>query len=555
MQTLARQSAPSLGKRLFRAYLASVLPARAWRELNAGIPILAGNPIFSGAQTGRLFADWVTSLLHPDEELKGNIRLLRARGRDLYRNDALAKRFGELLQINVIGPNGPTLAAQVRDSKGQKAAGVNAQIEEAWYRWAGGPVTVDEQLDLVGLQQLLVLTVAVDGEAFLRIRRRTDGFGFALEPVDADQVDDTMNRLPTADQNEIRLGIEIDPTGKRVAYHIADRPLTLGIGPRKIERVPAADIIHLYLPFRVNQTRGVTWYSAAIWPIKQHGGHTESELVASRISSAKMGFYFTKPDEGGFGADPSGNDDGTGDDKGGFQQQVEPGMLSILPPGYQFQPFDPQHPTTAFEAFTRAIVRRIASALGMSYESISNDRTGSSYSSERSALIVEHDGMRRIQGWWNFKFFNRLYPEWMNGALLTGELKLPSRDASRYLACSWTPRGWNSVDEFSDVKAAAVAIHNGLASRKTYLAQRGLGVEEVFEDLAEEQRLAKEKGIQLATNVSLSALNETTAAPAAGTEGDGETTGAPSKPRAAVLDALNGNGHRGRGLVHLEANE
>lgn len=505
---------------------------RAWRELSPQATV-ASAPIYSGAQTGRLFADWITSLLHPDDELKGSIRTLRARAREMDRNNGLAHRFLSLLEINVIGPSGLTLAAQVRDAKGQLNKTVNSQLEAAWYEWSSGPVSLDETLDLVGLQQLLVRTVAMDGEAFVRFRRsKSHPFGLALEPIDADQVDDNLNRQRSSTQNEIRLGVEIDTGGRRVAYHASDRPLSM-TGTRKLERIPAEDVVHLYMPRRVNQTRGVTWFSPSMWAMRQESGYTEAELVAARIASAKMGFFSQKGDDA-FTADAEEQDT----DDGGFKTEVEPGIFSVLPRGYEFTGFDPQHPTTAYEAFTKTIIRRIASAFGVSYEALSNDRASSSYSSARTGLMLERDVMRRLQSWWSFVLLRRLYAEWLNMALLTGALQLPSRDATKFLAVKWMPRGWDWVDPLNDVQAAALAIQHGLASRKQYLAERGLDVEEVFEELAEESRMAEEKGISLSTSASLAASSGKPEPD----DTDNETS-AGEKPRAALLEALtNGNG-------------
>ncbi len=61
---------------------------------------------YSGAQANRLTQDWWTAILSADQETKGNIRTLRARGRELGRNNPVAKQYLNLLAANVVGDAG-----------------------------------------------------------------------------------------------------------------------------------------------------------------------------------------------------------------------------------------------------------------------------------------------------------------------------------------------------------------------------------------------------------------------------------------------------------------
>jgi len=65
-------------------------------------------------------------------------------------------------------------------------------------------------------------------------------------------------------------------------------PSDLG-GSLDAERIEAQYIIHLYDPHRVNQTRGITWFSAVMFELRMLGGYIEAELVAARTGAAKNG--------------------------------------------------------------------------------------------------------------------------------------------------------------------------------------------------------------------------------------------------------------------------
>ncbi len=106
----------------------------------------------------------------PDDEIRGDMMLMRARARDLVRNDALVKQFLNLLTANVTGPRGPRMQARVRDAKGELLRDVNAAIEEAWLRWSENAVTVDRRLTLTEFAHLQLCTTTTDGEALSHLR-------------------------------------------------------------------------------------------------------------------------------------------------------------------------------------------------------------------------------------------------------------------------------------------------------------------------------------------------------------------------------------------------
>ena len=102
------------------------------------------NSVFSGAQTTRLTLDWIATILSANQELRGNLRLLRSRGRELSRNNPVAKNFLNLLAANVVGPHGICYQPQVRNNNGKLATDLNEKIEGAWIDWSKkGNCTVD----------------------------------------------------------------------------------------------------------------------------------------------------------------------------------------------------------------------------------------------------------------------------------------------------------------------------------------------------------------------------------------------------------------------------
>lgn len=451
---------------------------------------------YEGALHSRLTEDWIfASIRSANQEIRGDHRRLTARAREMARNDPHAKRFLGLLAQNVVGPHGIRLQARVRRPDGSFDEAINDQIETAWKEWGQpGTCTVDGRASWIEVQQRHVKAVARDGEALLRmIPMNGNPFGFTLQELDPDQLDTEFNRTAGNGQPEIRMGVELNQWGRPLAYHLlTDHPSEHG-RDRKRVRVPAEDIIHSFVADRAGQIRAVTWFAAVLMPSRMLHGYREAELVAARTAAAKMGFI--KPDlemypdpNTASGARPA------------MQMDAEPGAIQEI--HGDFVPWDPTHPTSAYDSFEKAILRSIASGLEVSYSSLTGDLSDVNFSSIRAGLLVERDVWRTLQVWLSGHVHRRVYLEWLKWALTTGALSLPQRNIARWRDHEWQPRGWAWVDPEKEVRASLLAIGGGLDSRQRIVAEQGRDFAEVLDDLAREQKLAEAAGVELATETA-----------------------------------------------------
>ena len=490
------------------------------RRVSAAWKALTGKrSAFEGAQVNRLTMDWIGSPANVNDLLKSENATLRARAQELARNNAYVRQYLTLLSVNVIGPEGITLQAQIRDNSGNLSRRINDSIEAAWADWSTD-VAVDSRLSMSELSKLALTATATDGEAFLvMIRNPRFRYGFRLRLVEASRVDEGLSRDAGRGGNEIRQGIEVDVVGRPVAYHFkTDAPGEAG----KHTRVPAEQVIHVFRPKFPGQSRGFSWLAPVMLPLRMLAGYEEAELVAARTAAAKMAWLtWTDPE-----AAPE-------EDSGAVDLEASPGSVSQLPYGLEFQEWSPEHPTSAFPEFVKAQLRRVAAGLGVSYNALANDLEGVNYSSIRSGLLIERDSWRDLQRFWIATVLDRVYRAWLDAARLSPDLALDSREPSKFYAVRWIPRGWAWVDPLKDGQAAVLAINNGLSSRTEQLAERGLDFEEVLENLEQEQELAKQY------RVTISGSTGTAAAPApsatsAGT--DGSDAGDPAGDTGAGND-------------------
>lgn len=499
-------------------------------------PRHVGANAYAGARATRLLEDWVLATIQSaDQEVRGDLRKLRERARDLARNTWFGRRFQNLLADNVIGPYGILFQANVRREDGTRWNEVNDQIEEQWREWGMAETcTVDGRLCWPDLQRLMIQTWAQDGESIVRmVPAFRNRFGFALQLIDADQLDIEYNEEPGVGprgerRNEIRMGVEIDGWGRPVAYHVwSGHPSEYSSRGLQRIRIPASQIIHGYTLDRVGQTRGVPRFVGAMVKAKMLDGYEEAELVASRVAAAKGGWFYQDAESVG---EPVFEDDEEGETP--IRMEAEPGVFDKLPPGWKFKEWDPQHPNNAFGGFQKNMLRAIASGLGISYHVMANDLEDVNYSSIRAGTLAERDAWRTIQLWDLRHFHDRVYLEWLRWALTTGALDLPSMNRDRWKARKWQPRGWPWVDPEKDLRAAALAIRMGLDSRTRLAAEQGRDFADVVRELAEEERLAEEEGVTLSTDTSRSD----------GSRDDDQAVAARPEVAAAMHGGRNGRG-------------
>jgi lambda family phage portal protein len=452
--------------------------------------------VFEGASGNRLTLDWIAPILSPDQEFRGNARLLRGRGRELVRNNPIAKHFLNLLATNVIGATGIRYRARVRNNDGKLNRLFNRKIEASFKEWSKkGNCTVDGKHSLRAFDDLVLRTVAMDGEGFVQmVSGFNNKWGFALKLIDADQVDHNFSRAPERGSNEIRLGVEVNADGKPVAYYInPGHPSDYG-GSLLRTRVPAEQIIHVMDPYRVNQTRGITWFHPVMVTLKMLHGYHEAELVAARVGAAKAGFFEYTDAATALAEYDSPNPDTP------LRMEANAGVYEKLPPGLKFVANNSDHPAQAFENFIKANVRLVASGVGASYNSLANDLQGVNYSSLRSGLLIERDHWCVTQQWYIEDSKQPVFDAWLPMALLSGALVLDSRDPARFSEGAWLPRGWRWVDPLKDSQGAIIDIASCLDSPQRIVAERGDDIEEILEEREEFEKMCKEHSITVNLN-------------------------------------------------------
>lgn len=477
--------------------------------------LIAGRPaaparmqqrLYHSAKNSRLTQGWGTASTSADAEISLSLGPLRNRSRALVRDASYAKRARDVVVNNVVG-HGIGLQAQVMTSRDKLAERINADIEGAWREWGRAErCHTGGVLSLVDIMRICMAQVFEAGEVFIRKHPRAFGDSavpLGLEIIEAERIADDYTVPQVGGANVVRMGVEVDPFGRPVAYWVRD--LHVGDIQRRndgktssLTRVPAAEIIHLHLVDRWPQTRGVPWMHAAMRRLNDMDGYSEAEIVAARSSANVVGFIKS----------PELPTADTGAEATPPELAFEPGMIEHLAPGEDFVGFNPSRPNPNMDPFMRMMLREVASGIGVSYESISRDYSQSNYSSSRLSLLDDRDTWRVLQQWFIRTFCEPLFREWLMVAVFARAVSAVNvaeyaTNAAKFEAATWKPRGWLWVDPTKEVNAYKEAIKAGMTTLTTVIAQTGGGqdIEDVIRERKRELQMLEEAGIDVDTTV------------------------------------------------------
>jgi lambda family phage portal protein len=447
-----------------------------------------------GAVTDRL-NDWAMAWNRSGDQDLNDLRKLKDRARYLLKNTPFGARYSQILVESVVGPNGIRLQAKNTTNEGKLFTRVNQSIEQWWATWCRPEnCTVEKRLSFDEALSLAVATWAPDGEILIRLYRgpRFGAAGFAIQVLDSDFLDETWNQNATQDGTPtIRKGVEVDEFGAPVAYWLWTRHPLDSSFDRKRVRVPAADIIHAFIPMRPGQTRGIPHASAVLTTMKMLDGALEAELVAMRIESSKMGALVDADPQ-----NPITRSANAGEMS--IPAEAEPAsLLDLRGTGAKLDLWDPQHPSAAVGDFTKLMTRMVAIGLGMSYNTLSGDLSDTTYSSAKIGLRPEQDHWQRLQSFVIVHICDRIYREALKMALLNGQIPaIADFDHERWTKVVWQPRGFQSPDPLKDIEADLTKVRAGVMPLADVAAKDGYDLEEVIAARKDEIELFAEAGIE-----------------------------------------------------------
>jgi len=519
--TPAPEPRPRLGSKTERQHAARVakrreaqadqvngapVPVGFWRKLGRGIGRLFGRSYYEADKSTSRFREFSTRAAGPNAITFASAMRLRDRSRDMVRNDPHCARAVQILLNNIIG-SGITPTASTGASLGTdpspEAEALALEADRVWREWsAPGVADAEGQFSLDALTGIAVRAWVESGEVLFR--RRFDKalypVPWRLEVLEADMLDAELNITRTDGKNgtteggRITQGVELDARGRRVAYWIlTQHPGEAGVlyqgASRESERVPATEIIHLFMPTRPRQVRGIPFLSTILAAKKDLGDYEAYHLLSKKSESAVVAFVIPSDEQLETEVDDEGVVASALDSDGNAVETLEPGLIVRLNGGKDVR-FNQPSLTGGYAEYKRAMLQSIAVGMQVSYEQLTGDLSQANYSSLRAGLLEFWRHIEQLQWLFLIPLLHQHLWSWaMQGAWLQGELPVPS------VPVDWSTPRRQSVDPSKDVLADIMQIRAGLAPWDEKIGESGYQATEVFRRAAAVNAKLDEMGL------------------------------------------------------------
>ena len=453
--------------------------------------------LFSG-DINRLLSGWTTYSNSIDWYLRQDLRSARARSRELVRRNPYGKRFITAMRENIVGPEGVKIQSRVCKLNGELDDKACDAVEKAFMDWGRKHCDWTGKLSFLEIQKMALSCAAQDGEFIFEIKMgdQAGKYGLQLRAIDPELVDIEKNE-PVNGGGEIRLGVEYDSEGRVVRYHFRELPKRTGSSfgdyhTGKEYSVPANRILHGYINEWPDQSRGIPWMTATLEKLKHLDKYDESAIVAARAGADTHMVISNSPD--GDGAYTGDEDAGEGD----FYEQRAPGEIMNIG-NRTMNAYDPSYPHQLYADFVKSTLRSIASGVGVSYHSISNDLEGVNYSSIRAGVLEDREIFKGLQNWFVDSFVRPVFEMWVTYAWMNGQIMIDGRVSRRqpsdYQKASYQPRRWAWVDPQKDATANQIFLDNRLKSRSQLIREQGDDPETVWQEIAKDDAKMAALGI------------------------------------------------------------
>lgn len=455
---------------------------------------------YEGASRGLRLGGWIPSDTGPNASIRTSVTQMRARQRQLTRDNGVALSARTQFVTQVVG-RGLRPKFNFPD-----APGLQSELTDLW-RISASEFDASGSQDIYGLQELALNTQYDGGEALARrlYRGMTSGLTVPvqvqlLEPDHIDSEKDVLYR-----GRRVRQGIEVGPDGRALAYWLfPNHPgENYYVGPNVSRRVPADQILHLYHQTRAGQLRGVPFLHAVIVALHNLGQYQDAELERKKQAAMHVGTIWTERGD----LDPSEIFPGDPDDpdawiyeRADFYSKLgkrQPGDWPVLPPGDRIDYNNPADVGANYLDFTHEQKREIAAATGITFEQLTGYMRNVNHASARVRLIDIRRGLAMHQRRLAFQFCRGVVGWWLDAAVLAGVLAIPNytERRSRLLASiQWVPDGFQSVAPLQDYLTDDGEVRSGFSSRTQKQTERGHDPDVIEAEIAEENRRADAQG-------------------------------------------------------------
>jgi lambda family phage portal protein len=462
-----------------------------------GFEPFIGGKSYEASSYGRRLGSWQAPNVSPTHAVTNELDILRQRSRAAIRNNPWVNRALKVAVSNEIGTG---IVPRARSDSPE----FNEQIMRLWDDYRRYADYAGNQ-DIYGIQRLATRARHESGECFIRIIRqrpnRSNPVPVQFQVLESDYCPTSLNKLLDSG-NEIRNGVEIDNTGRPVAYWLYRKHPSEGhIALNDTIRVKAEDVIHHFIAHRPGQLRGEPSGLQSLVRAYVFDKYDDAEL-GRKESRANFTGVIRRPDYGeeDYNFDPISGQPIKTDNSDVPMLEMETGTFPNLLPGEDITLFDGDDAGRGYRDYQHYQLLGIAAGFHVPYQLMSGDYTEINDRVWRAIMNQYHREVEQVQDLEIIpQICQRIWIEFVDRAIMSGAIDYPEDYADNrfnYLRCDHRPQAWKHIHPTQDVEAKIMEIDNGLASRQKVIDEtRGESVEEIDKQRAEDQKRELDLGI------------------------------------------------------------
>lgn len=506
-----------------------------------------GGGLEGAERTSRETAMWSPPILSPDQMINSGKPLADARGRDMSLNDGYINGAVAVHKDSVVGsqyrlnaqPNWRVLGTDKVWAEEFKEV-----VEPRFRLLADSPacwLDASRMNTLTGFIRLAVGGFVYTGEVLSTAewidRDPQRPLKTALQMISPDRL---RNPNDSADDRFLRRGIEKGFHGNPIAYHIRTAHPSEFYDLRGMDskRVPAAtkwgrqQVIHIIEQQLPDQSRGIADMVSALKQMRMTKKFEEVTLQNAVINASFAAAIESELPTSEIMAAMGG---GTGENAhlayiesylgavgqyvgAGRNVSIDGAKIPVFFPGTKLNLKPMGTPGGVGSDFHESLLRHTAAALGLSYEELSRDFSKSSYASNRASMSVTGRFMQSRKKLVADRLANAAYALVLEEWIARGEVPLPAGKSRNhfyeplmkeaYTAASWIGSGAGQIDEMKETQAAIMRIKAGLSTYEIEIGKLGGDYRDVFEQLADEEGLAKKLNLTFVMEATKPGAND-----------------------------------------------
>lgn len=479
-------------------------------------PQASGYSEGGASTTRRALRSFVPSSGAPVDDIDFNNATLRQRSRMLYMSSSVATAAIDTNRTHIVGPGLVMQSTIDRSVLGisDKAAEDWQQKTEAEFRlWASKAMNCDANglNNFASLQQLALKSWLMSGDVFAVMQHEATNplnpYGLRIKLVEADRVSVPLDcggswsfcgtvtgTVPEGRDgagNKIYDGVEVDKSGKIVAYYVCSEYPNSQVyfnDIAKWTRIPVfgkktglPNILHIMDSERPDQYRGVPYLAQVIEPLLQMRRYTESELMAALIQSFFSAWITTDaPSDVSMPiSEATSPFEASVDKDSETEYEMGPGTIGKLNPGESIIFGSPNIPTAGFDTFLKEFYKQIGAAKELPYDVLMKE-FNNSYSASRGALMEAWEAFKMRRGWFVDDFCQPIYEVWLTEAVARGRIKAPGFFIDPLIRKAWCGAQWIGptqvqLDPVKEANAAIMMTSHAIKTHKQVTRELGGG--------------------------------------------------------------------------------